>query len=182
MRKNHHIAPAILIAAVFAVGSAAWGASATVEMYIATKDGRGEKLGDVAVEESRYGLVFKPNLAGLIPGAHGFHIHANGSCAPGPDANTGETIAAGAAGGHFDPKNTKSHGLPWDEKSHMGDLPLLYVDKDGKAASPVLAPKLKSLDQVRGLALMIHEGGDNYSDTPKPLGGGGGRMACGILQ
>ena len=28
---------------------------------------------------------------------------------------------------------------------------------------------------------MIHEGGDNYSDTPKPLGGGGARMACGVI-
>ncbi len=29
--------------------------------------------------------------------------------------------------------------------------------------------------------LVIHEGGDNYSDTPKPLGGGGGRIACGVV-
>ncbi|TMA53165.1 MAG: hypothetical protein E6J75_15750, partial [Deltaproteobacteria bacterium] len=35
------------------------------------------------------------------------------------------------------------------------------------------------LEDVAGRALVIHEGGDNYSDTPKPLGGGGVRMACG---
>jgi Cu-Zn family superoxide dismutase len=29
---------------------------------------------------------------------------------------------------------------------------------------------------------MIHEGSDNYSDEPKPLGGGAGRIACGIVQ
>jgi Cu-Zn family superoxide dismutase len=28
---------------------------------------------------------------------------------------------------------------------------------------------------------MIHEGGDNYSDQPKPLGGGGARIACGVI-
>jgi Cu-Zn family superoxide dismutase len=29
---------------------------------------------------------------------------------------------------------------------------------------------------------MIHAGGDNHSDTPAPLGGGGGRMACGVIK
>jgi len=37
------------------------------------------------------------------------------------------------------------------------------------------------LEDVAGRALVIHEGGDNYSDTPKPLGGGGVRMACGVI-
>lgn len=29
---------------------------------------------------------------------------------------------------------------------------------------------------------MIHAGSDNYSDDPKPLGGGGDRIACGVIQ
>ncbi len=33
-----------------------------------------------------------------------------------------------------------------------------------------------------GLAIMVHAGGDNYSDDPKPLGGGGDRIACGVIQ
>ena len=28
---------------------------------------------------------------------------------------------------------------------------------------------------------MIHVGGDNYSDMPLPLGGGGARIACGVI-
>jgi hypothetical protein len=32
------------------------------------------------------------------------------------------------------------------------------------------------LSDIEGRALMIHAGGDNYSDTPKPLGGGGDRI------
>jgi len=32
-----------------------------------------------------------------------------------------------------------------------------------------------------GKSLMIHAGGDNYSDTPKPLGGGGERVVCGVV-
>jgi superoxide dismutase, Cu-Zn family len=29
---------------------------------------------------------------------------------------------------------------------------------------------------------MIHAGGDNYSDTPAPLDGGGARIACGVIH
>jgi Cu-Zn family superoxide dismutase len=29
---------------------------------------------------------------------------------------------------------------------------------------------------------MIHAGGDNYSDQPVPLGGGGARIACGVVK
>ena len=34
---------------------------------------------------------------------------------------------------------------------------------------------------MEGHALMIHAGGDNYADAPKPLGGGGERIACGVV-
>jgi Cu-Zn family superoxide dismutase len=29
---------------------------------------------------------------------------------------------------------------------------------------------------------MIHAGGDNYSDHPEKLGGGGARIACGVVK
>lgn len=29
---------------------------------------------------------------------------------------------------------------------------------------------------------MIHAVGDNYSDTPAPLGSGGARIACGVIK
>jgi Cu-Zn family superoxide dismutase len=28
---------------------------------------------------------------------------------------------------------------------------------------------------------MIHVGGDNHADHPAPLGGGGARLACGVI-
>lgn len=52
---------------------------------------------------------------------------------------------------------------------------------DGIANYPVLAPRLKTLSQIKGRALMIHAGADNHSDMPKPLGGGGDRVACGVI-
>ena len=52
---------------------------------------------------------------------------------------------------------------------------------DGTSTNPVLAPRLKTLDQIKGRALMIHAGGDNHSDMPKPLGSGGERLVCGVI-
>lgn len=37
-------------------------------------------------------------------------------------------------------------------------------------------------DEVKGHALMVHMGGDNHSDHPAPLGGGGARVACGVID
>ena len=54
------------------------------------------------------------------------------------------------------------------------------TDANGNT-SPVLAPRLKMAD-LKGRALMIHAGGDNYADQPAPLGGGGVRWACGVIQ
>ena len=92
----------------------------------------------------------------------------------------GKAVAALAAGGHLDPSNTGKHEGPYG-KGHLGDLPVLYVGADGKAMLPVLAPRLKVAD-LKGRSLMIHAGGDNYSDQPDKLGGGGARIACGVIK
>jgi Cu-Zn family superoxide dismutase len=64
---------------------------------------------------------------------------------------------------------------------HLGDLPLLNAAADGTAKVTLIAPRVKAAD-VQGLAIMVHAGGDNYSDSPKPLGGGGDRIACGVIE
>ncbi|ECC8833808.1 superoxide dismutase [Cu-Zn] SodC2, partial [Salmonella enterica subsp. salamae] len=71
---------------------------------------------------------------------------------------------------------------PYNPEGHLGDLPALYVNHEGNADYPVLAPRLKSISQVKGHAIMIHAGGDNHEDHPNPLGGGGARIACGIIN
>jgi superoxide dismutase, Cu-Zn family len=87
--------------------------------------------------------------------------------------------AAAAAGAHYDPAKSGHHDSPWGD-GHLGDLPALYVDADGNATQPVLAPRLK-LSDLPGRALMVHAGGDNHADHPAPLGGGGARIACGVI-
>ena len=89
------------------------------------------------------------------------------------------TVPAFAAGGHLDPQGTKKHGEPWGD-GHLGDLPPLHVGVDGNATAPVLGPRLKLAD-VKNRSLMVHAGGDNHADHPAPLGGGGARMACGVI-
>jgi Cu-Zn family superoxide dismutase len=170
--KSTSVAAACLLASALASA-----AEISVAVNAAEKPGDGPALGTVRIVETPYGLAFYPELKGLPPGLHGFHVHEKPSCAP-AEVN-GATVPAGAAGGHFDPNGTKKHGEPWGD-GHLGDLPPLYVAADGSATSPVLGPRLKLAD-VKGHALMIHAGGDNHSDHPAPLGGGGARMACGVV-
>lgn len=166
---------AVLLGAVCLSANAA---ETKVSLKMATEKGEGANIGTVTISETKYGLVFTPELNDLTPGLHGFHVHANGSCAP--NQADGKTVPAGAAGGHLDPAKTNKHGTPWGD-GHLGDLPGLHVDAKGMAAYPVLAPRLKMAD-VKGKALMVHAGGENHSDHPAPLGGGGARMACGVIQ
>jgi len=164
--------------AVFVVPQArAETAKATVTAINAS--GTGATLGTISFEDTKWGLLVRPDLSGLPPGAHGLHIHAKPACGPGD--NQGTMAAGFAAGGHLDPAKTGKHLGPYDASGHQGDLPPLLVDPEGKATLPVLAPRLTVKD-VTGHSIMIHEGGDNYSDQPKPLGGGGGRIACGVIQ
>ena len=88
--------------------------------------------------------------------------------------------AAEAAGGHFDPEATGVHAGP-EGDGHEGDLPVLPVGDDGMGMAELTAPGLTVAD-ARGKALMIHAGGDNYSDQPLPDGGGGDRIVCGVVQ
>ena len=153
-------------------------ADITVPMNAVDEKGIGKSVGQVVVSETSYGVVFSPSLAGLAQGLHGFHVHENPSCAP--KEQDGKMVPALAAGGHFDPATSKRHGPPWGD-GHLGDLPGLFVDAMGNANYPVLAPRLKLID-VKGHSLMVHAGGDNHADHPAPLGGGGARMACGVIQ
>ena len=153
-------------------------ADLSISMNLVNEKGIGSPIGDIKVSASKYGAVFLPNLQGLPDGLHGFHIHQNPSCMPG---NKGEKIVpALSAGSHYDPGKSKKHSTPWGD-GHLGDLPGLIVDSNGKANQPVLAPRVKIAD-LKGRSLMIHAGGDNYSDQPKSLGGGGARIACGISE
>jgi Cu-Zn family superoxide dismutase len=153
-------------------------AEISVSMNLVNEQGAGKAIGSIKISESPQGLVFTPFLEGLPAGEHGFHVHENPSCAA--KEKDGKMTPALSAGGHYDPQSTKKHEGP-KGSGHLGDLPVLTVGADGKASDSVLAPRLK-MDDVKGRALIIHAGGDNYSDDPEPLGGGKARIACGVIN
>lgn len=153
------------------------GHSITVEVHLTDLQGIGPAVGTVMLENTQNGLLLTPNLTNLPSGMHGFHVHQNPACGPG--LKQGKEVAGIRAGGHFDPFETESHQGPYSS-GHLGDLPPLFVAADGTATMPVLAPRLET-SFLRDRSLMIHMNGDNFSDDPAPLGGGGSRLACGVI-
>jgi Cu-Zn family superoxide dismutase len=168
----------IIILGILLISGLAHAEKLTVKMYHIDSKGVGAFIGTITVTSSPYGTIFTPDLSGLAPGLHGFHLHEDPSC--GPAEKDGKMVPGLAAGGHYDPAHTGRHEGPYGN-GHLGDLPALYVDAAGKATHPVLAPRIKIAD-LKGRALIIHAGGDNYSDAPEMLGGGGGRIACGTVK
>ena len=152
----------------------------TVQMNAVDDAGIAESLGVVVISQVAHGLTFTPALFGLAPGEHGFHVHENHSCEPAEDEDA-KQAAALAAGGHYDPQARQQHGSPLNDEGHMGDLPVLVADDSGHASNPVQAARL-GMEDVANRTLMIHVGGDNHSDTPEPMGGGGARVACGLIK
>jgi Cu-Zn family superoxide dismutase len=167
------------VAAGMAIAVPAAAEEATATMHAVSVEGIGEQIGTIRLADSAGGLTIETDLSDLPPGAHGFHLHTHGSCEPAHD-DQGEMTAAQAAAGHYDPDNTGRHAGP-EGDGHKGDLPVLEVAADGTAQTTLTAPRLAVAD-AGGRALMIHAGGDNYSDEPKPLGGGGARIACGVVE
>jgi len=166
-----------LCAVVFGASSVS-AAEVTVTLYAITAEGVGAIIGTVAFQDTSKGLKIWPNLRRLTKGRHGFHIHENADC--GAREKDGRLVAGLAAGGHYDPDETGKHEGP-KGMGHLGDLPVLHVDDKGRATRTSFAPRLKTSDLLGGRAIVVHAGGDNYSDQPAPLGGGGARVACGVV-
>ncbi|HEX5128485.1 MAG TPA: superoxide dismutase family protein [Usitatibacter sp.] len=156
-----------------------------VDMKTIDAKGVGKSIGTVTISANPGGgVVFKPALNGLPVGDHGFHVHEKGDC--GPKEKNGKPSAGEAAGPHWDPDKTAKHAGP-DGKGHRGDLPTLVVPPVppagtpvGPARTPVVAKHLKLAD-LAGKSLMIHAGGDTYGEPPAS-GGGGDRIACGVIK
>jgi len=119
--------------------------------------------------------VIALRLTALPPGLHAVHIHSARKC---------EAPGFTSAGGHFNPLNMK-HDLRNTDGPHAGDLPDLYVNKDGVGRYEVLvhsislgAGKLSVLN-TDGKAIVVHAASDdNITD---PSGKFGDRISCGVI-
>jgi superoxide dismutase, Cu-Zn family len=174
--------PRILLASIAAaalVAPPAFAATVHTTLRVATPAGPGAEVGTATIQDSPQGAIITLDLHGVPPGQRGMHVHQNGSCAAsiGPD---GKPIPAGAAGPHFDPARTGRHMGP-EGPGHLGDLPRVDVAADGTARMNLKAPRIKDVSVLKGKTLILHVGGDTYSEPPPP-GGGGARFACGVLE
>lgn len=154
-------------------------ANLTARMQQATPQGPGDPLGTITITTSDEGTLFRLSLRRLPPGQHGFHVHEDGEC--GPTLNNGIRIPAGAAGRIWDPELTGKHAGPAGE-GYLGDLPIIEAGADGTVSQTLTAPRIKDIDKLAGRALVIQSGGDTYRDEPVRDGGGGLRLACGVIQ
>ena len=113
---------ATLLAALAAAGATAAWADYRVDMNAIDVKGVGAPVGTVTITEDAGGVRFTPDLKGLPPGAHGFHVHEFPNC--GARAKDGKVLAGDLAGNHWDPDHHGKHGKPGGE-GHRGDLPPL---------------------------------------------------------
>ena len=139
------------------------------------KNAQGNTVGTASLRETKDGLLIIINAKGLPEGLHAVHIHSIGKC---------EGPAFTSAGGHFNPLG-KKHGLSNPDGPHAGDLPDLYVNKDGVGRYEALMESVTlgagetSVFDADGSAIVIHAtADDNMTD---PAGNSGDRIACGVI-
>ncbi|GAA0500204.1 superoxide dismutase [Cu-Zn] [Salinibacillus aidingensis] len=136
----------------------------------------GDSLGKATLAEDPNGVKITLNLSGLKPGLHGIHVHEFPKC-DGPDFKS--------AGNHLNP-DSKLHGLMHPEGPHLGDMPNIEADPDGKLSDvevtvqeATLKDGKKSLLKGEGTSLIITEEQDD--GITQPAGNSGKRMACGKI-
>lgn len=139
------------------------------------KDSAGKTIGSAVLSERGGGVVITVNVKGLPQGLHAVHIHAVGKC---------DAPAFTSAGGHFNPQN-KKHGLKNPDGPHAGDLPDMFVNKDGMGRYEALMESMTlgaggtSVFDADGSAIVVHAtADDNVTD---PAGNSGDRIACGVI-
>lgn len=170
------LAGMVALAGVFSVAAqtpeAAQGFNFENAQFADLIDVEGVAIGKVAFGPNEDGVVALVIVEGLVPGDHGIHLHAAGSC----DASGEKPFDS--AGSHFNPGNMP-HG------SHAGDLGNVAADPDGNAAfvfgstTWTLDDGLLGLADADGTALVIHETVDDL--VTDPSGGSGSRIACAVL-
>lgn len=139
----------------------------------------GTRLGDVVLTDGPSGVLVRLSATGLTPGWHAMHFHAVGDCS---DAGFQKS------GGHINHAGEKKpHGLLNPQGPDFGDLPNIFVAKDGSANAEVFSALVKlgpgsrraNLLDADGSALVIHVNGDDHAT--QPIGGAGARVGCAVI-
>lgn len=163
----------ILAASAAVLLSACAGSSrsnASAEAKLAPTQGH-TTTGTVVFVQKDSDIEVTAHVAGLTPGAHGFHIHEKGDCSA-PDGMS--------AGGHFNPGG-QPHGHPHKGPHHAGDMPMLETDGYGNARLVAVLPglTLAGANGIVGKGVIVHAAPDDFKT--QPTGNSGARMACGVI-
>ena len=135
----------------------------------------GKIVGIAVFEQTQAGVLITLEVGDLPAGVHAVHLHGVGACTP--DFK--------AAGGHINPSNA-SHGMKNAKGPDNGDLPNMFVGKNGSAVVQFLTPWVTVRTQPvplldsNGSTLIIHASADDHAT--QPIGGAGDRIACGIVK
>lgn len=158
--------------AILAAGCASTADDGTLVGRVRFIDTNGQPHGDASLFSVAEGIRIVANVPGVAAGAHGFHVHAVGSC----QAPTFET-----AGPHFNPTN-RQHGSQNPNGPHAGDLPNF---EGGGATVNLVAANLQvtgpnSVFDTDGSALVLHANADDLRTDPS--GNSGARILCGVIE
>ena len=159
--------------AVFAASAFAQQATGTAQADF--QDRSGTENGRAHMTAGSDGVLFEVEVSGLPPRKWvALHIHETGTC----DSAGGHE----SAGGHFNP-DEKEHGFVAANGPHAGDLPNQYVSDDGVLRAQIYSTMVRLDDPergIRGRALIVHAGSDDYRTDP--AGGAGDRLACAVIR
>lgn len=165
----------VALVGLLSLGGYTTNAAAQSQARADIKNAEGKSVGSAGLRETKDGVLITVNVTGVPQGLHAVHIHAVGKC---------ERTAFTSAGGHFNPLN-KKHGLKSADGPHAGDLPDMYVNKDGVGRYEALMESITlgsgetSVFDADGSAIVIHASADdNMTD---PSGNSGDRIACGVI-
>ena len=156
-------------------------ANATLYERVEVKlmDDRGLHKGNLRLIQAPQGVLVHLKVWGQTSGAHGLHFHKIGNCDP--------KTSFKSAGGHIMPQG-KPHGYLNPKGPHAGNLPNIYVGKDGRGEAEFFTTMLslkgnggkpKLLDED-GSAIVFHTNSDDH--LSQPIGGSGGRELCGVIK
>ena len=156
------------LAAACSNDGSSWGnARYTAEM----RNVKGDPVGTVVMQQGSGGFPVTVMVEGIEPGSHGIHIHSGWTCTP--DFKE--------SGGHIN-VDDRQHGLLNPDGPDNGDLPNIYADADGRVQAELFTTLVDPdmLMDDDGSAIVDHENRDDHNN--QPIGGAGGRIACGVLN
>lgn len=171
--------PALALLASVATGIAIAAAppiQSTAKASLSPSAGSSVK-GDLTLTNEGTAVSIRGEITGLEPGKeHGFHVHDLGECSL-PDFKS--------AGEHFNPTKDP-HGGPKSDARHLGDIPNIKADANGRASVDIsvkgvtLQDKDGAPTEILGKALVVHAKPDDYKTQPS--GDSGDRIACGVIR